>query len=131
MLFISAIELGSAVRALNRYEPDEVKQKENYLVMLVTMGTILAFSNVGIGFLCGMGSAILLAVQRLGLRQWRINVWEGIRALPGIWLDPHAHYMKREASDKRSITSDGVRESASVYENAELPKPVSTPNTSH
>lgn len=131
MLFISAIELASAARVLNQNEPDLVKQKENYLVMLITMGTIFAFSNDGIGFLCGMGAAILLAIQRLGLRQWCVDVWNGFRALPSVWLDPHAHYMKRETSNSSSSTSEGVRESASVYENAGLPKPATAPNTSH
>ncbi|RUS27797.1 hypothetical protein BC938DRAFT_482720 [Jimgerdemannia flammicorona] len=50
MLFVSGAELAMASRSINLdVDKDEI-QRENYLVMLVTMGMLVAFKNDGIGF---------------------------------------------------------------------------------
>jgi hypothetical protein len=49
--------------------------------MLITTGSLVAFSNDGIGFLTGMVAAVLLAVQRLGPRVWYERFIEGVKFL--------------------------------------------------
>lgn len=49
--------------------------------MLITMGSLVAFSNDGIGFLTGIVGAVLLAVQRLGPKLWYERFMEGVKAL--------------------------------------------------
>ncbi|KAI9244464.1 hypothetical protein BDA99DRAFT_472579 [Phascolomyces articulosus] len=90
MLFISGIELASAARAVNNGVTDEAKQKENWTIMLVTMGVIIAYSNDGVGFLSGLVAALILAVQRLGIRAWFKSFFAGIREMPSKWKHQEA-----------------------------------------
>ncbi|SAL97514.1 hypothetical protein [Absidia glauca] len=85
MLFVSAIELAFAGKAVVAGETDEKKKTEKWVVMLVTTGSMMAFSNAGTGFLAGLVVAALLSVQRLGLRDWCHNTWRGILDIPQKW----------------------------------------------
>lgn len=96
MLFISGIELASAARAVNNGIYDEKKQKENWTIMLITMGAIIAYSNIGIGFVAGLVVALLLPVQRLGVREWYVSFIQGIRDIPSKWRHPDAFVYKHE-----------------------------------
>ncbi|KAI8376404.1 uncharacterized protein BYT42DRAFT_385458 [Radiomyces spectabilis] len=87
MLFVSGVELACAVRVINRDEYDEERKRENWTIMLVTMGALVGFSNDGIGFLTGLVAAVLLSVQRLGVRLWFQHTWTGFRELPQRWKD--------------------------------------------
>ncbi|RUP49440.1 hypothetical protein BC936DRAFT_142515 [Jimgerdemannia flammicorona] len=78
MLFVSGAELAMASRAINLdVDKDEI-QRENYLVMLVTMGMLVAFKNDGIGFVAGCVAAVLLFWQRVGWRETmkRLKMWK-------------------------------------------------------
>ncbi|RUS14836.1 hypothetical protein BC938DRAFT_477185 [Jimgerdemannia flammicorona] len=78
MLFVSGAELAMASRSVNLdVDKDEI-QRENYLVMLVTMGMLVAFKNDGIGFVAGCVAAVLLFWQRVGWREvmTRLKMWK-------------------------------------------------------
>ncbi|KAI7850540.1 hypothetical protein BDC45DRAFT_572778 [Circinella umbellata] len=90
MLFISGVELASAARAINNGVSDEVKQKENWTVMLVTMAALVAYSNDGIGFLAGLVTALILAVERLGIRKWFEEFIRALKDLPHKWKNQEA-----------------------------------------
>lgn len=49
--------------------------------MLITMGSLVAFSNDGIGFLAGMVGSVLLAIQRLGAKVWYDQFKEGFKSI--------------------------------------------------
>ncbi|KAG2182326.1 hypothetical protein INT43_007256 [Umbelopsis isabellina] len=94
MLFVSGLELAMAARSVLDNAADSRIKYEHFLVMLVTTGSLVAFSNDGIGFLTGMVTAAIIAAQRLGARCWfercvnRLqslrprNVQEEVDALP-------------------------------------------------
>lgn len=132
MLFISAIELGSACRVLNLGVQEDWKQRDNWVILLVTMGALTVFSNDGIGFLAGMGAAILLSMQRLGIRGWCLAVIDGLKKVP--------HYLSNEntlrysPTDNKNVSSYGStnetdQSSSNDPENASLPKPVAAPHS--
>ncbi|KAI7895777.1 uncharacterized protein EV154DRAFT_494881 [Mucor mucedo] len=87
MLFISGVELGSAARSVNDFEQDEVRKRENFTIMLLTTGSLVAYSNDGIGFISGLVSAALLSMQRLGIRTWFEHTMQGFRSVPQQWRD--------------------------------------------
>lgn len=87
MLFISGIELGCAARSINDFERDDIKKRENFTIMLITAGALVAYSNDGIGFLSGLLSAVILSMQRLGIKTWYRHTIEGIRSIPEQWKD--------------------------------------------
>lgn len=87
MLFISGVELGSAARSVNDFEQDEGRKRENFTIMLLTTGALVAYSNDGIGFVSGLVSAALLSMQRLGLRTWFSRTMQGFRSVPQQWRD--------------------------------------------
>jgi hypothetical protein len=77
-------KLATAARSVNDNITDERIKYENFLVMLITSGLLVAFSNDGIGFLTGMVGALLLALQRLGPQLWCERFMERAKALkPG------------------------------------------------
>ncbi|KAG2223164.1 hypothetical protein INT45_011510 [Circinella minor] len=98
MLFISGIELASAARAVNNGIHDEKKQKENWTIMLTTMGVIIAYSNVGAGFVAGFVVAFLLSVQRLGVRKWYVSFIQGIEDIPSKWKHQDAFVYTGESA---------------------------------
>lgn len=87
MMFISGVELGSAARSINDHEPDEARRRENFTIMLLTAGSLIAYSNDGIGFLAGLVSAFLLSVQRLGLKSCLYSCLEALKSIPQRWKD--------------------------------------------
>lgn len=74
-------QLATAARSVNDNVADERIKYENFLIMLITMGALVAFSNDGIGFLTGMAGAVLLAVQRFGPKLWYERFMEGVKTL--------------------------------------------------
>ncbi|KAI9244463.1 hypothetical protein BDA99DRAFT_529043 [Phascolomyces articulosus] len=98
MLFISGVELASAARSVNKGVEDEDRQKENWTILLVTMGTIIAYSNVGIGFVSGLITALLLAIQRLGFYAWYICFIQGIKDIPSKWKQQDVFIYKQYPS---------------------------------
>jgi MFS superfamily sulfate permease-like transporter len=87
MLFISGIELGCAARSVNDLTNDEHRKRENFTIMLLTAGSLVAYSNDGIGFCAGLVSAALLSMQRLGLRDWFKYTLDGFKSVPRVWRD--------------------------------------------
>ncbi|KAI9484683.1 hypothetical protein BDB00DRAFT_965006 [Zychaea mexicana] len=132
LLFISGVELASAARALNNGVYDEVKQKENWTVMLVTLGVIIAYGNDGIGFLSGLVAALILSVQRLGIREWFGALVRNIKEMPTIWRHQDAFQYKPQNVENKaheeSIESD--RQPNETYSHPTLPKPVTSNTTS-
>ncbi|KAH8556387.1 hypothetical protein BGW37DRAFT_510961 [Umbelopsis sp. PMI_123] len=105
LLFVSGLELAIAARSVNDKVTDESIKYENFLIMLITTGSLVAFSNDGIGFLTGMIAAVLLAVQRLGPRVWYERFIEGVK-----FLDVR----KRQSENHILISStDGLSEGTS------------------
>jgi hypothetical protein len=47
---------------------DEFRRRENFTIMMMTAGALVAYSNYGIGFIAGLITAVILAMTRLGLR---------------------------------------------------------------
>ncbi|KAI8150321.1 hypothetical protein BJV82DRAFT_586756 [Fennellomyces sp. T-0311] len=122
MLFISGVELASAARAVNNGVHDPVKQKENWIIMLITMGVIIVFSNDGIGFLSGFVAAIILAMERLGLREWYAAFIQGVRDIPYKWKHHDAFQYRQQPEVKAPTESvDSERNPAELYPT--LPKP--------
>ncbi|GJJ70364.1 hypothetical protein EMPS_02713 [Entomortierella parvispora] len=67
MLFISGVELGAAARSVNDGVVDDQKRHANFIVMTVTAGMLVGFSNDGIGFLGGMVTALSFYIgSRIG-----------------------------------------------------------------
>ncbi|KAI7907856.1 uncharacterized protein BX663DRAFT_12969 [Cokeromyces recurvatus] len=89
LLFISGVELGSTARTLNDGIEDVEKQRENFTIMLLTAGALVSYSNDGIGFCAGLVSAILLAMQRLGIKEWSKLARENICSVPHVWRNQH------------------------------------------
>lgn len=87
MLFISGVELGCAARSVNDLANDEYRKRENFTIMLLTTGSLVAYSNDGIGFCAGLVSATLLSMQRLGLRNWFKHTLDGFKSVPRVWRD--------------------------------------------
>ncbi|CEP16428.1 hypothetical protein [Parasitella parasitica] len=87
MLFISGIELGCAARSVNDLADDDYRRRENFTVMLLTAGSLVAYSNDGVGFCAGLVSAALLSMQRLGLRDWSIHTLNGFKSVSRVWRD--------------------------------------------
>ena len=87
MLFISGIELGSAARSVNDFEQDDLKKRENFTILLLTAGALVAYANDGIGFVAGLVSATLLSMQRLGLSTWYHHTLQGFKSVPHHWRD--------------------------------------------
>ncbi|KAJ2964230.1 hypothetical protein NQZ79_g807 [Umbelopsis isabellina] len=81
MLFVSGLELAMAARSVLDNAADSRIKYENFLVMLVTTGSLVAFSNDGIGFLTGMVTAAVIAAQRLGARCWFERCVKRIKSL--------------------------------------------------
>ncbi|ORZ02307.1 hypothetical protein BCR43DRAFT_465283 [Syncephalastrum racemosum] len=138
MLFISAIELASSIQKLDANVSDPAQRRENWVIMLITMGAITTFSNDGIGFLAGMAAAVLLSMQRLGLRTWSARFMEGVVALPRHWRDQNAFritatdvkqqtYPHRDEEDRASSSgrNTGLEETFQPHPN-DLPKPVTS-----
>ncbi|RUS22310.1 hypothetical protein BC937DRAFT_89738 [Endogone sp. FLAS-F59071] len=78
MLFVSGAELAMASRYVNKgVDRDEI-QRENYLVMLVTMGMLVAYGNDGVGFVAGCLVAVSLFWQRVGMTGMikRLRMWQ-------------------------------------------------------
>ncbi|KAI9319356.1 hypothetical protein BX666DRAFT_2025657 [Dichotomocladium elegans] len=103
MLFISAIELGSAVRTVNNGVTEEWRQRENWTLLLITMGAILAFSNDGIGFLTGLVSAVLLSIQRLGPVEWSKAMWDNAKLIPYHWRHQGVLAYNKAGSDAKPV----------------------------
>lgn len=138
MLFISAIELASSIQKLDANVSDPAERRENWVIMLVTMGALTTFSNDGIGFLAGMAAAVLLSMQRLGLRTWSTRFIEGVMALPRHWRDQNAFrisatdvkqptYSHRDEEDGASSSgrNTGLEETFQPHAN-DIPKPVTS-----
>ncbi|OBZ81994.1 Molybdate transporter 1 [Choanephora cucurbitarum] len=85
MLFISGVELGCAARSLNDNIVDESIKRENFVIMLLTTGSLVAYSNDGIGFVAGLASACLLSIQRLGFVGWANSTWAATQSIPRVW----------------------------------------------
>jgi MFS superfamily sulfate permease-like transporter len=98
MMFISGVELGCSARSINDHETDDTRKRENFTLMLLTAGALVAYSNDGIGFVTGLVSAILLSVQRLGVREWWHQLSKGIRSIPQRWIS------QRDYSEGRANT---------------------------
>ncbi|CEG72827.1 hypothetical protein RMATCC62417_08313 [Rhizopus microsporus] len=98
MMFISGVELGCSARSINDHETDDTRKRENFTLMLLTAGALVAYSNDGIGFVTGLVSAILLSVQRLGVREWWHQLSKGIRSIPQRWIS------QRDYSEERTGT---------------------------
>ncbi|KAF8940616.1 hypothetical protein EDD21DRAFT_367906 [Dissophora ornata] len=62
MLFVSGIELGAVARTVNDGVLSDQKRHANFIVMTVTAGMLVGFSNDGIGFLGGMAVALCFYV---------------------------------------------------------------------
>jgi hypothetical protein len=88
--------------------------------MLVTTGSMMAFSNAGIGFLAGLVVAALLSVQRLGLRDWCHHTWRGILDIPQKWRS------QRDYSTGRMLPT-----SAPTPSDASTDHSTTKPNTDH
>ena len=54
MLFVSAIELGSAARTVNDGVVGSQNRHSNYIAMIITASMTVGFKNTGIGFVGGM-----------------------------------------------------------------------------
>ncbi|KAI8581924.1 hypothetical protein K450DRAFT_206868 [Umbelopsis ramanniana AG] len=105
MLFVSGLELATAARSVNdKVEDDRIKY-ENFLVMLITMGSLVAFSNDGIGFLTGMVGSVLLAIQRLGPKDWYEQFKEGVRSLRLQKQNTDDHILVTSSNDLSEETS--------------------------
>ncbi|KAI7868481.1 hypothetical protein BDF14DRAFT_1793765 [Spinellus fusiger] len=89
MLFVSGVELAHSASSINDNVQDEVLKRENWTIMLVSMGALVAFSNDGIGFLTGLVVAILLSLERLGIRTWWSHFCQAFRQLPSKWRNHH------------------------------------------
>ncbi|CAO3623781.1 unnamed protein product [Cunninghamella blakesleeana] len=85
MLFVSSIELASAAKAVTAGETDENKKTEKWIIMLVT-AAVISIYNTGIGFLAGLVAAVLLSMQRLGLKNWFASFIESIKLIPKHWV---------------------------------------------
>lgn len=53
--------------------------------MLVTAAVITVY-NTGIGFLAGLVAAVLLSMQRLGLKTWCVSFIEAVKLIPKNWI---------------------------------------------
>jgi MFS superfamily sulfate permease-like transporter len=87
MLFISGVELACAARSVNDNVNDNDRKRENFVIMLLTTGSLVAYSNDGIGFVAGLVSAVLLSMQRLGIRKWFKLTLVGFKSVPRVWRD--------------------------------------------
>ncbi|CEI94520.1 hypothetical protein G6F70_003176 [Rhizopus microsporus] len=96
MMFISGVELGCSARSINDHETDDTRKRENFTLMLLTAGALVAYSNDGIGFVTGLVSAILLSVQRLGVREWWHQLSKGIRSIPQRWINQRDYLERTE-----------------------------------
>ncbi|CEG76031.1 hypothetical protein RMATCC62417_10987 [Rhizopus microsporus] len=96
MMFISGVELGCSARSINDHETDDTRKRENFTLMLLTAGALVAYSNDGIGFVTGLVSAVLLSVQRLGVREWWHQLSKGIQSIPQRWTS------QRDYSEERT-----------------------------
>ncbi|KAI9473970.1 MAG: hypothetical protein EXX96DRAFT_580048 [Benjaminiella poitrasii] len=120
MLFISGVELGSAARTLNEDVEDDTKRRENFTIMLLTTGSLVAYSNDGIGFCAGLVSAALLALQRLGLKAWLRELKDGLWSVPSVWRNQRVVLPVAEeqtsivASDEQSYGTQQSQKDATV-----------------
>ncbi|CAO3686554.1 unnamed protein product [Rhizopus stolonifer] len=126
MMFISGVELGSAARSINDHEPDEARRRENFTIMLLTAGSLIAYSNDGIGFLAGLVSAFLLSVQRLGLKSCLYSCSEALKSIPQRWKDqskstlPQHVHSTTLADDQEERVSVSVQKSPN-YGSQQMP----------
>ncbi|KAI8048133.1 uncharacterized protein B0P05DRAFT_564602, partial [Gilbertella persicaria] len=133
MLFISGIELGCAARSVNDNIKDEIHKRENFVILLLTTGSLVAYSNDGIGFVAGLVSAALLSMQRLGLKTWIKYTWEGIKSVPYVWKDQTMKKFELPTTVSTNLHEETVPVSSSstskppVYD-SQMIKPSSTQN---
>jgi hypothetical protein len=99
------LKLATAARSVNDKVEDERIKYENFLVMIITMGSLVAFSNDGIGFLTGMIGSVLLAIQRLGPSNWYEQFKEGIMSLKLQKQNTDDHILITSNNDLREETS--------------------------
>jgi subtilisin family serine protease len=69
------------------------------------MGSLVAFSNDGIGFLAGMVGSVLLAIQRLGAKEWYEQFKEGVNSLKLQKQNTDHHVLVASNDDLREETS--------------------------
>jgi MFS superfamily sulfate permease-like transporter len=120
MLFISGVELACAARSINDNVHDNDQKRENFVIMLLTMGSLVAYSNDGIGFVAGLVSAALLSMQRLGMRKWFKHTLAGFKSVPRVWKDqslkaenlPIASPSILSTQEERILVSDGSSNNA-------------------
>ncbi|KAF7730170.1 hypothetical protein EC973_002778 [Apophysomyces ossiformis] len=112
MLFVSGVELASAARAITFTEGNVEVQKDAWTLMMTTAGALVAFGNDGIGFLTGLVVAILLALQRLGVRVWCVQTIQAIRELPQKWRDQQTLQQKRLPTHSEPASERDVPESS-------------------
>lgn len=87
MMFISGVELACSARSVNDNINANDRKRENFVIMLLTTGSLVAYSNDGIGFVAGLLSAALLSMQRLGMIQWFKYTLAGLKSVPRVWRD--------------------------------------------
>jgi hypothetical protein len=64
---------------------DEFRRRENFTIMMMTAGALVAYPNNGIGFIAGLITAVILAMTRLGLRPWWDSFYGALKSTPGEW----------------------------------------------
>ncbi|KAI9359440.1 hypothetical protein BD770DRAFT_342782 [Pilaira anomala] len=142
MLFISGIELGCAARTVNDFEPNEMLKRENFTMMLLTTGTLVAYSNDGIGFVCGLVSATLLSMQRLGIRIWFDHTLDGFKSVPQVWRDQglrvpqmlplalNETFSSGDQRDERLVVVNDTTNKPPIYDTQMRPEEVEIPTSS-
>ncbi|KAI8979433.1 hypothetical protein BDF20DRAFT_819095 [Mycotypha africana] len=108
MLFISGVELGCAAKSVSDIHEDEFRKREDFVVMLLTTGSLVAYSNDGIGFCTGLVSAALLSIQRLGLKTWFRNVTNSIKSIPYVWTHQTFKPLEIPIAQRMETSEEGI-----------------------
>ncbi|KAJ2791108.1 hypothetical protein H4R20_006908, partial [Coemansia guatemalensis] len=59
MLFMAAIELGLVARNFTLHPHNEIRRRQDFVVLLATAASLVGFSHDGLGFLVGMVTALV------------------------------------------------------------------------
>ncbi|KAG0163845.1 hypothetical protein DFQ30_010877 [Apophysomyces sp. BC1015] len=114
MLFVSGVELAASTRAITLSAGDTETQKDNWTLLMATAGVLAAFGNAGIAFVAGLVIAILLSIQRLGVRAWSVQAIKAVRNLPQKWRDQHSIEQKALPTHARASSEENVPESSTA-----------------